>query len=1373
MEVVLLPIEAAAFEAGLLASAIVYQSYTIVIMYAHYYRDAINGLRNAVVQACPLCSVKSFGVCSGSYDCPGQWDRFIAFAGDADVVITAAHVSDLLPTMVFTFNDLNATQLGLPKKYVIVVGDVLDNIGAAVRGNPYFMGVLRIQLDSTLANAVQGLIHNNFTAAIRIAPTAWNRPFTNASVNPGIKQNDLTQFALNAKLFDWGTFVPVYSAIDKAEEDSARIGGTPFVPIGDVMTGFDQNIAPWSTAAAQPSISDNTAATCELYDRVVVVSADLKYVSVISGLQAQAKQIPLVLSDAMFARGANTSHLSGYYNYSLRPSPNASARVRMVCSMVPDSTYGNPNVWMLSGGLYVNRTTGFGMSAQANPSAAVHETLRLRLVCLDPYSIWCDFFVLENVTSLVLASPVNDSVAFWHGSASGIGARLLTPRGVAATLSNVSFLLQSYDSLSAAAITSSGVWMGVVERPDVITVLRSIRVLPPAAFADTDAALFRPMNVSWSTALRGVLAVDLRRRVMVFLPVMDLALPLGRTPAAVSAGWWGTSGSSAAPESIRWVDYTTAIPRTITVSDNGVTETLPCTFKSFEYLSSLDRLAIVLRASYTTAQAGALRGGGYASPTDALSVYHYSTLLQRWVLQSSLQVLRTSAGVQDYAVLPLQDLWGGAWLLYPTSPSSNMVGTALIVYDVTTLNTYTTCDSTRGFAIAPDGVSCYVCSGGQAATADGFCVDMASTADNYDAWVVPLAGSVGAAIIVVVCAFVLRFLYNTRWSHKARIALLRERATKLVNAPLSGRTAIITVMIVDADVLWQTCGENIFEAEYGDDDFRRRHEDDNSSVSSGASGSSCGKGKMGDRRRPRETASTAFVLKVLDRLHEALCESTSANGGYLAEYRGEVAVVVHKNPASLLCIALEVSIAMAQHRPPVRLAMGLHIGNVVRNVDVYGATKCVFAGEGMTVAARVASLSATGFVSGRWMASQQFVDRVDAEAPGVMTALTLSRGDTSQIRYEGIVTVVQEIASAMLVDALGDQSSFDLARQRRAQQLKERRKNTKAATGGGRNKPNADTGGGGGGVPRTVHASKVRRNIANRSNVHDAFDVSDAFVPPPESHNPFLLPRQQRACTPLTSPLSMELPAAAAIVVVPPPVEAPGDRDATPALLPIAARGSGVASTAMFESPSLRPRHEATHFFIASPLPSPNSIQCGVPSGVQDDAGSPLHGQMSDSKSTRLSLSEAEQLEMFAAQIGRVVLSHLPAAAVDILVNRLHIPNFRKHHTTGKYPATVPKASLRHFSQRIVAITNTDLGAALHNARAALTAADRYSSSGSISGRSGVTAGNSRGDNGGSISAAVGEHSVVDGGGVDAARVARFECLVNQCTSPVSLMGIR
>ncbi|CUG90670.1 transmembrane protein, putative, partial [Bodo saltans] len=235
MEVVLLPIQQVAFEAGLLASAIVLQSFTIAIMYSHFYRDSINGLRNAVVQACPQCFVKAFGVCSGSFECPGQWDQFIAFAGNADVVITGAHVSDLLPTMVFRFNKYNATKLGLPKKYVIVIGDVLNNIGSAVKSNPYFMGVVRIQLDATLSNVVEGLVHNNFTATVRTAPSAWDRSFTNASmIYPGVTKSHLAQFVLNVQLFKWGTFTPVYDAIDKAAEDADRIGGLPFVPIGDI-----------------------------------------------------------------------------------------------------------------------------------------------------------------------------------------------------------------------------------------------------------------------------------------------------------------------------------------------------------------------------------------------------------------------------------------------------------------------------------------------------------------------------------------------------------------------------------------------------------------------------------------------------------------------------------------------------------------------------------------------------------------------------------------------------------------------------------------------------------------------------------------------------------------------------------------------------------------------------------------------------------------------------------------------------------------------------------------------------------------------------------------------------------------------------------
>lgn len=197
--------------------------------------------------------------------------------------------------------------------------------------------------------------------------------------------------------------------------------------------------------------------------------------------------------------------------------------------------------------------------------------------------------------------------------------------------------------------------------------------------------------------------------------------------------------------------------------------------------------------------------------------------------------------------------------------------------------------------------------------------------------------------------------------------------------------------------------------------------------------------------------------------------------------------------------------------------------------------------------------------------------------------------------------------------------------------------------------------------------------------------------------------------------------------------------------------GRGAAGGMMSESsgsPVFKPRGKfGSQFAAASPMPS----------NVRDESSSPIHGRMSDSRSsTRLSLNEAEQLEAFAAQIGRVLLSQLPTASVDILVNRLHLPNFRKNHNTGKYPAVVPKASLRHFSQRIVAMTNTDLGTTLSNTRTAL-ALDTNSHN--TSARSGITIGNSRGD---------AFSSVGNGGGSANAMVAiaRFESLANQSQTP-------
>ncbi|CUG90671.1 transmembrane protein, putative [Bodo saltans] len=595
-----------------------------------------------------------------------------------------------------------------------------------------------------------------------------------------------------------------------------------------------------------------------------------------------------------------------------------------------------------------------------------------------------------------------------------------------------------------------------------------------------------------------MLAVDLHRRVVVFLPIMDLVPPDGGTPHAASAPWWGMNGSSAAPTSIRWLDYSSTIPVTITVSDDSVSRTLPCTVKSLVYLSSLDRLAIILRASYSGTNPGALSGDD-ANPTEVVSVFHFSSVLRQWVHQSSMKIFRTTAGIQDYAVLPLQDLLGGGWLLYPTLPSSSLVGMAMIVYDVSSFNTFTTCDTSRGLAISRDGTSCYVCASRQVATIDGFCTDeKKNISDCHEChWVIPFAAAVGASIFIVLVVMLLIHMFRTSWSQKARITTLRERSTKFTNAPPSGRTPILTLMIVDADVLWQTGGENLLEAEEYTTKHRSSSIDDATTNGTTEQNSEINsKGK----RHHREKASTEFVLRILDSLHKSLCGSIAANNGYLAEYRGEVAVVVHNNPAALMCIALEASLAMALHQPPVRLAVALHIGNVVRSVDVKGTKKCVFAGEGMNVAARIASLSATtgGFVSGAWMASQQFVAKLMDESPGAMKALALSRGATSQIRYENIVTEVQEITSALLVDALGDQTSFDLARQRRTKHLKELRNNTKAATMAAKTsdlkKHHATEGGT---RPRTVHyALHARRSSdgthGENETTHFAVDVSDA-----------------------------------------------------------------------------------------------------------------------------------------------------------------------------------------------------------------------------------------------------------------------------------------
>ncbi|CUG86455.1 Hypothetical protein, putative, partial [Bodo saltans] len=264
----------------------------------------------------------------------------------------------------------------------------------------------------------------------------------------------------------------------------------------------------------------------------------------------------------------------------------------------------------------------------------------------------------------------------------------------------------------------------------------------------------------------------------------------------------------------------------------------------------------------------------------------------------------------------------------------------------------------------------------------------------------------------------------------------------------------------------------------------------------------------------------------------------------------------------------------------------------------------------------------------------------------------------------------------------------------------------------------------GGTRPRTVHyALHARRSSdgthGENETTHFAVDVSDA--PPHQNQqtqveNP--LSPQQHFSTALHDPPPLPLqPAPAVVVVVAVVGNSTSQRDsgasssvrrparlmtnhgvsATDVSPPLFAGGRGEGNTKSESSGSavVQPRSKPdSQFSAASP--------CLATSNLQDDPISPILDRMCDSRRTKLSLNERDRLETFAGQIGRVLFSQLPTAPIDILVNRLHLPNYRKNQNTGKYPAVMPKTSLRHFSQRVVAMASTDLESALSCTRAAL-----------------------------------------------------------------------
>jgi hypothetical protein len=1146
MELVLLPIEASALQTGLLAASIT-STKIIALLYGHFYKDSINGVREAINQICPLCTLIALGVCSGSFACPGQFERFLNIAQQADVVIVAVHVSNFLPRQIMDFNIHNATARGMSRKYVITLGNILNDVAPDVAKSSCYVGYLQFVMNRTLGNIVNRLAFGNFTPTVQTAPVVWSRSFLNASRNPGITELMLSHFILSQRLFTWGTYIPTYSAIDEAAADAPLVGGAPFSFIGNVLTGYPLESSSVQDPFVMPELRRHNL--CTLHDRMLLLSADLTTLTILSAEQAQIKTISLPLTDADYAEGSNISMLKKYYDISRRLSPDAAPRVDMTCSVVPDDTYGNPTAWILTGGTVVDEN-----QTALSPTESPRDVLRLRLVCIDPYSIWCDFFVIENMTdtfvNITTPTPATGGQqgegSSWliTGAASkGYKVDVVSPTGVLATRSNVSLLLPHYADLSSWEIASAAdgsVVMDVVVRPDYATVHKTIRVKPPAAVG-TNASLFIPSNVTWVAALRGIMGYDPLRFVFVFLPILDTILS-PTTGSSATSSWWGEDGPQAAPSSLQWVDYTSPLPQQVPPDDATTTATavvgaqqvIDAEYEGFFYSPGLDRIVVALRPmEYPTINnitTTSKKNTAISTAHTVLVLYHYSRILGQWFLMSRLTHLQapsTNEAVHDVEAIPLPDIQGGAMLMYPLMP----LPPAGYLYVVEYPLLIASCNTSGGYSLSADGGTCTACPVGYVASSDAFCTPSASVSVRGDTWWLALVIALPIGFVLVTgLGLVALYVYQTRWSRTGRMIRLSESASATAYAPPGGRCAILNLMIVDADLMWETLGENLFSDSEDGDESSSSNSTSLPSPEAVVQQPSSSNGvpeqrpprraKRSPRRRPTIAGSAQLVLSILDYLHESLCSSVVANKGFLASYRGETSVVVHNNPEALLCIALEVSLAMAHHRPPVRLAIGFHIGNLVRTNDT-ALDRCNFVGQGMIVAARIGSLfsnsqpnsnnnnnnnsstppAATASVSttpatnnasgATWTASQQFLDAVDAAAPHAMTALSLGRGDQLQLRYEGVVTVAQVITCPLLNEALGDQSLFDLARKRRNALLMERRRRHRsfsrhAATTTAQNS-SENSSGGDNAATRTIRASKPN----NKTTVKDAIPMSE------------------------------------------------------------------------------------------------------------------------------------------------------------------------------------------------------------------------------------------------------------------------------------------
>ncbi|CUG91803.1 membrane-associated protein, putative [Bodo saltans] len=730
-------------EIGILAGLISVTK-SIAAWYGPFEAQILPGLRAGVNLTCPECTVSGYFLCSGSVVCAGELKQSYASAADADIVVTAYSQANVLPLTVFQQNQVmltnaSTTPNGVYKK-VIIFGNLVGDLTSAVATHNDTLGCLALDQRLAVPRAIAEVILGTFEPSVRRSPSRWISPYfdsilsnsTNSSRSHGvtISYSQIKQFIEYRRLLLGGSLEPQYDAVGQLDVYAYLTGGRPFLPIGRIANGIANTSA--STLSLFFDLDNNAAAVCVLSARTLVISSDLTMLYIFNAENAQFLAVALdAITAADYAAGNAAPATASMFNTSRRilfPTSSTKRRRHIGCSFIGDSLIISTRV-----------TAAASFSSSSSNDSSTIETLRLLPICVAPTSTSCDFFLIENISNLVVTS-------FATAAASNPAA----PAPSSLVFSGISVGVPSMGSVvfftNCSTSLPDGSNLGCFVNTSTLNVLKTVVVSPPSSQNS-----FETSHHIFSSPLRGgaaVFALDVARRVVCRLNLTDIVL-----------------ASVGSISSLSWRDETSDIP--VATGSNVL-----CIF----YIDSSQRLGTVINDGLLFSQP---------------QVYHYSYLLGEWIPQGDLAYANAQSG-GAYRCMALTGGAGGSALIIPQD-NVELSRVTTLLYPTTIPD----CRSSEGSVLSPSQQTCVSCSSGESATADGFCRANAALADDkkWESWmlavvvIVGVAIAVGALVAVVPC--ILRSL--SPW-HRARL---------IKNAPLNNTPGcVLSIAVAGSEFLW-------------------------------------------------------------------------------------------------------------------------------------------------------------------------------------------------------------------------------------------------------------------------------------------------------------------------------------------------------------------------------------------------------------------------------------------------------------------------------------------------------------------------------------------------------------------------------------------